>query len=792
MLRTLDRYVLREVLVPTAIALAILTFLLEVPVIMRYGEDLVARGAPWPVILRVLATLLPQALSLTIPMSVLIGILVGFGRLSADREFIAMQACGVSLLRLTRPVGLIAIIATGATAHQTIVALPNANQTFREVVYGFIAEQVESTVRPRVFFDDFPHRVIYVRDLPPGGGWRDVFFADAQGGAVTVYFAREGRIVLDREQRLVLLQLIDGTSHTAAIAEPEKLQSSSFETVTITLDPNTVFPPPPPRGAPEMSFAELEEMIAAEAAQGRPAYMYRFMYQQKLSLPAACPILALIALALGASNRRDGRLASVALGIGVLFVYYVLLWASRAAAEAGRFHADLAPWMPNILLGIVALFLMAWRSRSGDRPIQLTVPALWRRRDTRAAHGTGGRPAAGAAPRSRVVVVIRLPHMNLPRPRLLDAYVTRDYVRVFALSLVGLLGVFYIATFIDLADELLAGEASGGMLLRFFYFQTPQFFYYVMPIAVLLATLVTVGVLTKNSELVVMRACGISLYRTMVPLLIFALLGSATLFAVGEQVLAPANQEADRLQREMRGLPPRSSTLNRQWIAGSGNEMYRFDFFDADNSRLNRLWVYELDEQMWDLRAMTYAETAVPASATTEDGQATWRAEKGWIRAFAPRNGTPNGTDEARTAGAVRYVPFDEHLVELDGPEYFTSDSPTADMMTYGQLRDYIEQLQSSGAYAGRFMVALQRKIAFPFVTLIMTMLAIPFAVTTGRRGALYGVGVGIVLAIAYIIALSLFAALGDGGMLSPTLAAWAPNILFGAAAAYMVLTVRT
>lgn len=781
MLRTLDRYVLREVTPPMVLSLVVLTFLLEMQVITRYGEDLVASGAPWPVILRVLATLLPSALSLSIPMSVLIGILVGFGRLSADREFVAIQACGVSLTRLLRPVTLIAVVATAAAAHQTIVALPLANQAFREIVFGFVASQVENTIRPRVFFSQFTHRVIYIRDLPAEGGWRDVFFADAQDGNMVVYFAREGRIVLDAERRLVQLQLIDGTSHAAAISEPEELRSSSFESVTITLDPNTVFPAPPAKGAPEMTFAELNVRIAEETAAGRPAYDYRFMYQQKLSLPATCPILALIALALGASSRRGGRLASVALGIGVIFAYYVLLWASRALALGGRLNPEWAPWIPNILMGMAAILLMVWRARSADRPITFSLP-LFRRR---------GVPAEAGSPPSahqRVVIVIRLPHLNIPRPRLLDLYVARDYVRVFLLGMVGLLGVFYIATFIDIADNLLRGDATTGTMLRYFYYQTPQYFYYVMPMAVLVASLVTVGVLTKNSELIVMRACGISLYRTMLPLVVFAVLGSASLYGIGERVLAPANREADRLNRIIRGFPPLTSAMNRQWIAGSGGEMYRFDHFDERDPQLIRLWVYEVDDQAWDIRSMTFAESARPASATAEDGLAQWSARDGWVREFTVRR--PG--EGRRTAEATNYAHFAEHTIELDGPEYFTGDIPASDMMTYGQLRDYIEQLQSTGAYAARYMVALQRKLAFPFVTLIMTMLAVPFAVTTGRRGALYGVGVGIVLAIAYIVALSLFGALGDGGVLSPALAAWAPNILFGAAAAYMILTVRT
>jgi len=119
-------------------------------------------------------------------------------------------------------------------------------------------------------------------------------------------------------------------------------------------------------------------------------------------------------------------------------------------------------------------------------------------------------------------------------------------------------------------------------------------------------------------------------------------------------------------------------------------------------------------------------------------------------------------------------------------------DDPEADRMTYGELKRYIGVLQASGYHVVPYMVQLQRKVAFPFVTLIMTLLAVPFAVTTGRSGAIYGVGAGIVLALVYWTMLSIFGAIGAGGWISPVLAAWAPNIFFGAAAAYLLLTVRT
>ena len=112
--------------------------------------------------------------------------------------------------------------------------------------------------------------------------------------------------------------------------------------------------------------------------------------------------------------------------------------------------------------------------------------------------------------------------------------------------------------------------------------------------------------------------------------------------------------------------------------------------------------------------------------------------------------------------------------------------------MSYSQLRVYIEQLRTSGFDVIAQQVALERKASFPFVTVIMTLLAVPFAVSAGRRGAMYGIGAGIVIAITYWVAFSVFAALGTGGVVAPTLAAWAPNLLFGAGAAYFLLTVRT
>ena len=128
----------------------------------------------------------------------------------------------------------------------------------------------------------------------------------------------------------------------------------------------------------------------------------------------------------------------------------------------------------------------------------------------------------------------------------------------------------------------------------------------------------------------------------------------------------------------------------------------------------------------------------------------------------------------------------------LEPAAYFDTQQPDERFMSYSQLRTYTAGLRASGFDVSGQLVALERKLSFPFVTIVMTLLAVPFAVTTGRRGAMYGIGVGIVLAISYWVAISIFAALGTGGVMTPVLAAWAPNLLFGAGAGYLLLTVRT
>ncbi len=784
-MRIIDRYVIREIVPPFLIALLVFTFILIIPFIIELAEQMIAKGVPWGTLLRLVGTLMPGVAALTIPMALLIGILVAMGRLSADREVVVLMACGVSPYRLLQPILLIGVICWGVSSWVMLKAMPDANQTFRELSTKIVMDRAEGEVRPRVFFEDFPGIVLYVNEVPIGGtGWTDVLAADSTNPAQPViYLAKHGRMVIDRTARTIQMVLEDGTRHRTQLQDPSAYEVLRFERTIVTLDPESVFPRQgPARGDRELSVEELYAKAEEMRAQGISPHNQVMEIHKKFSIPVACFVFGLLGLALGATSRKDGKLAAFVLGIGVIFAYYVVMYGGEALAKGHWLPAWLAMWLPNFLLGFAGILLLTARSRSAGSPIRISVPAwLSKRTQGRAPAEAASAPSAGTR-HGRVVIVLRVPQFSLPGPRLLDVYVAKQYLNILGMTTVGMLGLFYISTFIDMSDKWFKGQTSFGMLAQFLFWSTPEWLTYILALAVLLSALVTIGVLTKNSELIVMRACGISLYRTALPLVVFALAASAILFAMEERVLATANRNADRLKHIIRtGSPQTFGVLNRKWIVGRNGDVYHYQFYDPRRRELNGLSVFDFDEAAHTIRSRMFAVKATYAPVAGPSGPLPqWRLEQGWSRQFGPKTQVKD------------FATFGDRTLALEPAEYFVTEAREPDLMNYRQLHTYVTELRASGYNVLEHEVGLYRKVAFPFVTLVMTLIAVPFAVSTGQRGAMYGIGIGIVLALIYWVMISVFAAFGAGGLLDPMLAAWAPNLIFGAAAAFLLLTVRT
>jgi LPS export ABC transporter permease LptG/LPS export ABC transporter permease LptF len=756
-MKIIDRYVIRQLLMPFGIGLLVFTFLIMLRPLQDYGEDLVARNVPSELVGWLLLLLVPQALALTIPMSLLLGLLVGFGRLSADREFVAMQACGIGLKRLLLPVGVVSVLSLVVTAYIWFYGYPNANQKFLDVLVNVLAERAEGNVRPHVFYREIPNLMLYVRDVSPAGdGWNGVFISDTRPGQPeAVYLARHGRIAINRSERTVNI-ILDDTVRRSVDA------NGNYDVVKVSrqilsVDPATVLPVRTSiKGLAEMTISELKAAAAERERQGLSGHNEWVAIHQKFAVPFACLVFGVIGLALGATHRRDGALGSFVLGLAVVFAYYVPLRLGSQMVRGDLIPPWLAAWLPNMALGALAAALFVWRERVADQPIRL--PQIFQKR-------------------------LRPPQVRgrwgLGWLRILDRYVTTMYLRMLLLSTAALLSVFYISTFIDRADKVFKGTATPQMLAEYFVYVTPQYVYYVLPLAVLLATLTTIAVLTRSSELIVMKACGVSLYRIAVPMFVCAAGTAGMIYLLDQNLVGPYWEQAERLRLVMNGQATAPlNPLSFGWVQGASGDVYHFRLYDPSTRRLVGLSRYEFTPDMTRVTRHTYAEEATFVGTAGSRGQ--WQIAQGWSREFDEH-------DEV-----VKLEPLIAERRDFEPATYYGIQQPDPKFMRLGDLRRYTDRMVAAGYDMFSQQVWLARRTAFPFGALIMTLIAVPFAVTIGRGGAMAGIAVGIGLALLYWVSISVFAALGGGGLMAPTLAAWAPNLLFGAGALYLLMTVRT
>ncbi len=207
-------------------------------------------------------------------------------------------------------------------------------------------------------------------------------------------------------------------------------------------------------------------------------------------------------------------------------------------------------------------------------------------------------------------------------------------------------------------------------------------------------------------------------------------------------------------------------------MVGPDRVIYFYGNFDPERNEMLGLTMFTPRADRWALASQTFVRRAVFGA----DG---WIGEQGWRQDF--KTDPPTWTNIARGP-----------LPGMESPAYFTTAPPDAELMSVSELQAYIAELEPSGFNTTPLKVELHRKLAFPFVTLVMTLLAVPFGVSAGRHGALYGIGLGIVIALSYWILISAFVAIGKAGLLTPVLAGWAPNILVVGLAGYLFLRART
>ena len=270
----LDRHIVREMVAPTGIGLPPSLRPADRPDPRPWRRR---RSADLTTILRVFLNLFPSILAITIPMAFLLGVLLAFGRLASDSEIIALRAVGVSPLRLLSPVLMLASVMTAITFYINAVALPAANQSYREIVFSLAVSKARTDVKPRTFSEKvLPDRMmLYVQDVEPGGSWKNLLIYDTRDIAETkLILAQTGDLVVDRERQTVRIELGAGSQHSFFGGEPRAYNRTGFGTMGWDLPVDEFFPDRKKlllaKGDREMSLPELQQRVGpARAAQPR-------------------------------------------------------------------------------------------------------------------------------------------------------------------------------------------------------------------------------------------------------------------------------------------------------------------------------------------------------------------------------------------------------------------------------------------------------------------------------------------------------------------------------------------
>ncbi len=782
-MRTLYRYVFRELLGPFTLGASVFTFLLLLQLLFRLARMIVVNEVPATQVGLLLLRSLPNIVVLTIPMGLLFGILVGMGRLAADSELTAIRAAGVSLTRLYRPILRLSSTMTLVTAVVYVFILPRTNSAVQLQLLEIAANSPTKQVQARQFYEEWEGKMLYVFDAPTDENrWYGVFLAeDLPTGASKVTTAREGELRLDLANDRLLLLLEDAVVHEVDPEDASRYPTTSFESSTQVLEDQFTS-----RQRDKFGFSKdprsmtLTELLTRRAQSTGSPIMQRTVLAElhkRFAIPAICLVFALLALPLAASVKRSaGRSSGFALSVGIIVLYWVLLANGEEAAVTGKWPVGISIWFANVLFTLLGLLLL-WR-RNSDRSlfgglirrIRKVRPA----RESRAQRAARrGEPKAAAARPS--AVTLRLPHFGWSIPNLLDRYVFRTFMGIFALVQFSLIAVFLVANLTETMDEILRNSVPSDIVIRYYEYLSLQVFYDVAPIAVLLTTLITFGLLSRSNEVTAVKALGISLYRLSIPAAVAAACITLVAFGLQAAVLPASNQKVARLKDQIWGEKIRTyRRADRNWLFGQGRYIYNYRSYDPAASALNNLQVFEFDEGTFELTRRLYTSRA-------EYVGDAWLFESGWTAQF-------DGGD------VLEFAKFDSPAIDAypETPDYFESEFRLPASMSYAELKDYVEDIEASGRRVPEIRVELYKKISFPFICLVMALVALPFSFRLGRKGALYGAGFGVVLGMVFYGVFAFCTTLGETGALPALIAVWSPNMAFALCAVYLFLGVET
>ena len=728
---TLYRYLAAEALRPTAFALFGLTAIVLTTEVLRFSELVINRGVNAGSVARILFFEAVPMAARMLPFSVLVGALFALGRMSADREVLALEASGIAPARLTWPVVTLAAVATLIALAMGVEATPWASRSLDALLATIGREKPWANLRPGIV-QSFGDWQLEARAISANGDELTSVMLWTPEIGETI-FAQRGHLAAAEGN--VDISLEDGT---ALLAREDGVDTLRFEGLETKLPSGEILERSEPDRILGLPLAELARQDAAFVpTQGRRLSPAGLELQRRFAYPAATLVFGFLAVPLFLTRKQASRSAGAVMGLLCTLAYYGLIQLSEGLVQGGTLGPAAAAWLPNAILAVLAVALFA--RALGDRRLP-------------AERGLAGRLESPAAARAAAL------HEREPRLHrfALARYVAGRFLQLAGLTFSALFAAYLLIDVMDRLEWFARHGATGLEALRFYGARAPLLASRAVPMAMLVATSLTVSLLAAEGELLGMRSCGIPAPRALLPAFLVSVLVAPLYFAFNNTVLPRTNALADELKR----TEIKARTLSLQERAGvwhrSGNTVVQAARFDPEQGVARDVTLYWLGED------------GLPVAR--DDAESMHHIGRGNWRLVEPsRIEVASGV--ARRVAPHPYAVLGESIeAEVDTMH-----------MSVAEIAREADETEQAGFDATMLRVDFHAKLAEPLSCIVLPAAVIFFAATGPPfPGPAQTLLVSGIIGVVYILFTGVAASLGHGGRIPPVLGGWAPIALFG------------
>lgn len=740
----ISKYIIHSILPYFFTSWLLLTVVLFVQQASRQAEIFFGVKIPAYLAWQLILALLPNVIAFTSPMACLVAVIIGLSRLRSDSELTAMRSSGIGNWQIFYPLFGLGLMLTLLAFFVNLFGVPFAAQIVRKTTVQAALARLESPIDLRQFNTDIPNNVIYVNngDIEKGV-WQNLFiFSEDKNKQIRIITSEEGRLNFTGDKselslnKANIFSIEDGVNKSPVIENLETINfaiPSKRSELIKKLTDSAIMPE-------EMGLFELRQY--ANELEGKNKIEAELQFYRRITLSITPLIFAFLGTGLSLKFNRSGRSFSTILAFAVLIAYYLLSLGGEQLARTGKLTIWVASLLPLFLTTFLGLFFFRSKISTINFPkLNWSFNQIERIKENQTTFWNFG---------------------------LLDFDIFRNLVKYYFLTLSFFAVIYQIFTIFELWKYTANLPDGFNLLGSYLFFLMPFLYSQISASCVMLSILITYTLKSRANEIVTWTSAGQSIYRLLVPCIVFCLLVGAANFFIQEKIMPESNKKQDRFRSQIRSSGALSIEKEAQTWSIENNKIFRVV---RTNNEISNFQMFEFtDNKLSNLKQIIFSN------------QAFWK------------NNTLSFYKQ------VRQIKFENNQFTVLNSQNVDIETETDPLQKITGLTSHLdsEQLKqmlnesASEIEKRKVTVELERRNTIFFLPMLVMLLTIPFALTLNRRGKVVSVGFAVGLWLIYLGSVNMFENFGFNGSLHPQVSAWSPIFLFGLFGSYLLTKLKS